>query len=120
MALGPFREGGTGRQARPQPDDLVLPRQAGEATQRQRGVDRWQVRCLGASLPHDPRGDPWGIAEDLFQLPEGERLGIAPAEVAARDRAGPRRPVEGEDELLAVAVLKVAVVEPGICGVPET
>src|SRR3954447_10711535 len=112
---GPFREAGTGPQARPHPDDLVLTRQSGDATQCQRGVDHRQLRPRVA--PFDLRGEVLGAAKGLVQQAAGERLGIAPAEVAARDRAGPRRPVEGEDELLAVAVLEIAVVEPGVVGV---
>jgi len=37
----------------------------------------------------------------------------APTEVTARDRAGSRGEVEGENELLAGAVLERAVVQPG-------
>src|SRR5437764_153616 len=85
--LGPFREADAGGQARPQPDDLILPRQSGEATQRQRGVDRWQLRSRLA--PFDLRGEVPGAAEGLVQQAAGERPGLAPAEVAARDRAGP-------------------------------
>jgi hypothetical protein len=39
-----------------------------------------------------------------------------------RDRGrteSPRRPIEGEDELFAVAVLEIAVVQPEVVGVPE-
>ena len=36
-----FRDGRAGRQAGPEPHDLVLAGQAGEAAQRQRGVDHW-------------------------------------------------------------------------------
>src|SRR3954468_7689200 len=118
MALGTFRKEGAGGQARPQPDDLVLTRQSGDATQCQRGVDHRQLRPRIA--PFDLRGEVLGAAEGLVQQAAGERLGIAPAEVATRDRAGPRRPVEGEDELLAVAVLEIAVVEPGVVGVTNS
>jgi len=74
MILRPFREDGAGLQARPQPDDLVLTRQGGDATQRQRGVDHRQARRLGAPLPLNLRSDPLGVADGLFQLPEAEWL----------------------------------------------
>src|SRR5262245_36863164 len=119
MVPEPFRAEGAGFQARPQPDHLVLPRQAGEAAQRQRGVNHRQARRFGAAGLRDLRGEVLGLAEGLLQQTEGERLAIIPAEVAARDGTGPRRAVEGEDELLAVAVLEIAVVEPGAGGVPE-
>jgi hypothetical protein len=109
-----------GGQAGPQPDQLVLPRQTGEAARRQRGVDRRQGRYLGAPEPHDLRGDLFAGAEGLLERVEGERFGVIPAEVAPRDCDGPGRPVEGEDELLAVAVLEIAVIGLGIGGVPET
>src|SRR5512135_1732886 len=117
MVPGPFREAATGPQARPQPDDLVLPRQAGESPQRQRGVDHRQLRHGVA--PFELHGAALGAAEGLVQQAAGEHLGIVPSEVATRDRAGPRRPVEGEDELLTVAVLEVAVVQPGVVGVAQ-
>src|SRR5579859_1909796 len=67
----------------------------------------------------DTGGEVPGAAESLVQQAEGERLGFAPAQVAARDRAGPRRPVKGEDELLAETILEVAVVQPGVVGVAQ-
>jgi hypothetical protein len=81
MVPGPFRAKRTGLQARPQPNDLVLPSQASEATQRQRGVDHWQLRPRVA--PFDLRGKVLSAAEGLVQELECERLGIVPAEVAA-------------------------------------
>src|SRR5262249_22831260 len=110
------RNRGAGGQAGPQPDHLVLPRQTGEAAQR--GVDHRQARHLRTPGLPGLRGELLGLAEGLVQQTEGERLAINPAEVAARDRTGPRRPLEREDELLAVAVLEIAVVEPGV-GAPE-
>src|SRR4029077_2729614 len=102
------RESGTGLQTRPHPDDLVLARQAREAAQRQRGVDHRQLRPRIA--PFDPRGEILGAAQGLLEMAKGERLGMVPVQVATRDDTGAGRPVEGEDELLAVAVLEIAVI----------
>src|SRR4051794_5029728 len=100
MDFGPWRVRDARFQACPQPDDLVLTRQGGDATQRKRGVDHRQARRLGAPLTHNLRGDLLGIADHLFQLSKAEWPGITPTDVAARDHAGSRRAVEGEDELL--------------------
>src|SRR5262249_55470634 len=111
------REPSTGLQTRPQPDHLVLPREAGELPQRECGVDHWQPRPR--LVPFDLSGDVLRAAESLVAQAASKRLGRARAEVAARDRASSRRPVEREDELLAVAVLEVAVVQPGVIGVAQ-
>ena len=74
---------------------------------------------VGRFAPFDLGGDVLGAAESLGQKGEGERLGIGPAEVTSRDGTGPRRPVKGEDELLTVAVLEVAVVQLGVVGVAQ-
>ena len=67
----------------------------------------------------DLRGEVLGAAKGFLEKAEGERLGIVPAKVATRDRAGAGRLVEGEDELLAVAVLEIAVIQRRVVGVPE-
>src|SRR5262249_40624062 len=103
-ALGRSCERCVGGEASPQPDQLILFGEAGETALRR--VNRRQGRYLGAPESHDPRGDPFGGAEGLVQQVEGERLGLCPAVGTALDCTRPDRPVEGEDELLTVAVLE--------------